>query len=359
MNITVVGGGNIGTQFAVHCAHAGHSVTMYTSRPDEFDSELMIVDESGNVVLKGILNNVTSSAEVAMADADLVLITVPSTLMKKTADEIGPFIRSNALIGVVPGNGGSECAFKKCIDRGITFFAIERVPAVARLLEYGKVVRSVGYRSELHVAALPHSMSKHCCELVSSLFDMPCKPIACFLSMTLTPSNPILHTTRLKTIFKDYQEGVFYSKLPLFYEEWDDASSELLLKCDDEVQQICAALTEFDLSDVKSLREHYESPDVPSMTKKICSIEAFKGLNTPAIETGNGLIPDFSSRYFTADFSYGLTIIAQIAKLVGEEVPTINAVLDWYKQFSNGTKEFQYSDYGIYTRNDLIEFYSL
>lgn len=358
MNITVVGGGNIGTQFAVHCAHAGHSVTMYTSRPDEFDSELTIVDESGNVVLKGTLNNATSSAEVAMADADLVLITVPSTLMKKTADEIGPFIRSNALIGVVPGNGGSECAFKKCIDRGITFFAIERVPAVARLIEYGKTVRSVGYRSELHVAALPHSMSDHCCELVSSLFDMPCKPIACFLSMTLTPSNPILHTTRLKTIFKDYKEGGSYPKLPLFYEEWDNDSSELLLKCDDEVQQICAALTEFDLSDVKSLREHYESPDVPSITKKICSIEAFKGLKTPAIETENGFIPDFSSRYFTADFSYGLTIIAQIAHLIDLDVPYIKSVLSWYKSLVYDIKEFNYSDYGINSRPDLVRFYS-
>lgn len=359
MNVTVVGGGNIGTQFAVHCAHAGHKVTMYTSRPNEFDSELQIVDESGSVVMCGALSKATSSAEEAMADADLVLITVPSTLMKKTADEIGAFIRSDAFIGVVPGNGGSECAFKKCIERGNTFFAIERVPAVARLVEYGKTVRSVGYRSELHVAALPRSMTERCSEVVSDIFDMPCKTINCFLSMTLTPSNPILHTTRLKTIFADYHEGLVYKSLPLFYEEWDDSSSELLLKCDDEVQKICSSLKEFDLSDVKSLREHYESPDVPSMTKKICSIKAFKGLETPAIETPDGFIPDFGSRYFTADFAYGLTIIKQISILAGINVPNINSVLKWYQNLCPDVPAFCYNDYGITNKEQLISFYLL
>lgn len=358
MNITIVGGGNIGTQFAVHCAHAGHVVTMLTSRPNEFESELQIVDESGSVAMRGALNKATDSAEEAMADANLVLITVPSNLMKKTADEIASYIRQDALIGVVPGNGGCECAFKDCLERGNTFFAIERVPAVARLVEYGKSVRSVGYRSELHVAALPHAKTEHCCEVVSGIFNMPCKPISCFLSMTLTPSNPILHTARLKSIFADYHDGVTYKSLPLFYEEWDDASSELLLKCDDEVQQICAALNEFDLSDVKSLREHYESPDVQSMTKKIGSIEAFKGLKTPATETPEGFIPDFKSRYFTADFSYGLTIITQIATLSGVVVPYINSVLNWYKCICPNVSAFDYRDYGIDTYADFIEYYS-
>ena len=34
MRITIVGGGNIGTQFAVHCAEKGHEVIIYTSTPE-------------------------------------------------------------------------------------------------------------------------------------------------------------------------------------------------------------------------------------------------------------------------------------------------------------------------------------
>ena len=36
MKITIVGGGNIGTQFAVHCAHKGHEVTLFSSKPERF-----------------------------------------------------------------------------------------------------------------------------------------------------------------------------------------------------------------------------------------------------------------------------------------------------------------------------------
>ena len=97
---------------------------------------------------------------------------------------------------------------------------------------------------------------------------------------------------------------------------------------------------------------------MPSITKKIRSIEAFKGLKTPAIETADGMIPDFSSRYFTADFSYGLTIIAQIADLIDLDIPYIKRVLLWYKSISLDSKEFNYSDYGINSRTDLVTFYS-
>lgn len=45
MNITIVGGGNIGSQFAVHCAAKGHSVIIYTSKYKDFSNELEIVDK--------------------------------------------------------------------------------------------------------------------------------------------------------------------------------------------------------------------------------------------------------------------------------------------------------------------------
>ena len=36
MNVTIVGGGNVGTQFAVHCSSTGNEVTIYTSKPEKF-----------------------------------------------------------------------------------------------------------------------------------------------------------------------------------------------------------------------------------------------------------------------------------------------------------------------------------
>lgn len=90
MKITIEGGGNIGTQFAVHFAEKGHEVIMFTSNPGIFSGSLSIIDK------------------------------------------------------------------------------------------------------------------------IESIFDIPCVRLPGFIALTLTPSNPILHTARLKTIFNEYRPGVTY-----------------------------------------------------------------------------------------------------------------------------------------------------
>ena len=357
MRITVVGGGNIGTQFAVHCAEKGHEVAIFTSDPELFCKQLKIVDETGKITHYGDISFATNDPEKAFRNADLIIVTFPSTMMRYISDIIFEHTDKNVRIGVVPGNGGSECAFRKCIERGNVFFGIERVPAIARLIKKGEIVRSTGYRDELHISSIPICDAEQCCEIIEAIFDMPCKVIPNFLNLTMTPSNPILHTTRLRTLFKDWKPGVVYDSVPLFYEEWDDESSELLFACDDEVQEICKALPEFKLCCVKSLRVHYDSYTVDAMTKKISGIPAFKGLTTPTITVNGKLIPDLHSRYFTADFSYGLSIIQQIGKIAQVETPNIDETMKWYKNIAVETEEFRFSDYGINDKESLEEFY--
>ena len=186
---------------------------------------------------------------------------------------------------------------------------------------------------------------------------MPCKTIPCMLNLTLTPSNPILHTSRLYSLFRNWNEGVTYDSVPLFYEEWDDAASEVLIAMDAEEQAICRALPEFYLDYVKSLREYYEAPTVEKMTKKICSIQAFKGLTTPVVQGGDGVVPDLRSRYFTADFSFGLSIIQQVGRMADVKTPVINTVMDWYRGIALENREFRFKDYGIDSKEVLREFY--
>lgn len=359
MIITIIGGGNIGTQFAVHCAAKGHTVRILTSIPEIFEKSLTAVNENDEVILSGDIDFASADPEKALSGSDAVFVTFPSNLMKKAADDVYSFCKNDTIIGVVPGNGGSECAFRKCIEKGNIFFCIERVPAVARLVKKGSTVRSVGYRAELHAAALPAEDSVRCASLVSDIFGIPCKAAPSVLGLTMTPSNPVLHTARLMTIFRDYREGMVYERLPLFYEEWDDESSELLFLCDDEVQKICRSLPMFDLSGVKSLKEHYDSPTPQKLTEKIRSIKAFKGLGTPSLKVSGGYIPDLHSRYFTADFSYGLSAIVQIAHFAGAEVPHLESVLDWYDRIKLEKDVFRYEDYGIRDAAEFLAFYSL
>lgn len=355
-----MGGGNIGTQFAVHCAEKGNDVYIYTSKPNKFAKEIQIVDHTGKVIHEGIIKEATNSEKEAFENSDLIFVTVPSFAMGQVAKKIIPYLNENTIIGIIPGNGGGEYAFKKALDKGAIIFGLQRVPSVARLVEYGKRVQATGYRKKLKVASLPQKFASYISSIISEIFEMPCTPLSNYLNLTLTPSNPILHTTRLYTIFKNYIPGKEYNNVPLFYEEWNDETTKLLFKCDAEVQNLCHVLSNFNLSEVKSLKDHYENSSIEGFTKKIRSIEGFKGLPTPAIEKNGKYIPDLKSRYFTADFNYGLKIFLDVAKLYNVNMSNCEKVFKWYDQIKNSSyNEFEISKYEINSKQKLEQFYSL
>lgn len=347
MNITIVGGGNIGTQFAVHCAAKQHRVTIHTSKPQLFQKQLSAVDATGQVFCQGAIYQATDEDARAFSDADVIFITLPADILASFTHRLLPYIRPGVKIGLIPGTGGGECALRECMEKGAILFGLQRVPAVARLVTYGAQVCSTGYRPELFAAALPKKHTAECCSLLSGIFDMPCTPLPDYLNLTLTPSNPILHTTRLRTLFADYQPGVVYPRIPLFYQEWTDATSRLLIACDKEVQALCRALSDFDLSGVKPLTLHYESDTPEKMTKKISGIPAFQGLPSPQVPVEGGFIPDLTSRYFTADFSYGLSILVQVAKMAGVDAPHMEATLQWYMNLANPRNMFSFAQWGL------------
>ena len=88
MKITIVGGGNIGTQFAVHCAEKGHSVVIYTSSPDLFDGHLCIVDELGNITHEGNILYATNDPSIAFKNAELIIVTTPAMVMNSVSSLI-------------------------------------------------------------------------------------------------------------------------------------------------------------------------------------------------------------------------------------------------------------------------------
>ena len=327
--ITVIGGGNIGTLMAAEFAHRGHKVTVYTSRPERWSKKIEVYGAGEKLLLTGNLSKVTNHLREALADAQYIWIVVPAQAFTDLARDMTPFVQKGQKIGVVPGSGGAEFAFKGMLEKGCTLFGLQRVHSIARLKEYGKAVYELGRKAELQVGAIPSEETADICNTVEKLFDMPCAALKNYLSATLVASNAILHTTRLYSMFKEHRAGDVYPRNFLFYEEWTDASSEMLIACDRELQELCGAIP-LDLRAVKSLRDHYESQTVKAMTDKISGIKAFKGLLSPMKEAAGGWVPDWYSRYFTADFPFGLKIIKDMAAIFGVLTPNIDTVWDWY-----------------------------
>lgn len=333
MNITIVGGGNIGTLMAGDFAAAGHSVTMLVSDPARWSNTLQVLGEGDTLLKEGPLALVTDNAALAMASPEVVFITHPTFMLEETAQRLAPFVAEEQLIGIVPGACG-EFFFGEALNRGATIFGLQRVHDIARIKERGASVYSLGRKSEIQIGTLPSTQSERVASLMADLFAMPAVALPNYLIETLTPSNPILHTTRICSMFRQWEEGITYPRNILFYEEWDVPSAELLLACDDELQSLCRALeraTELDLSLVRPLREHYESADAAALAAKISSIPAFRGLTSPMKEIGpEQWIPDFQSRYFRADFAYGLKAIRDIAALAMVPTPFMDDVYHWY-----------------------------
>ena len=193
---------------------------------------------------------------------------------------------------------------------------------------------------------------------MEELFDMQCEILPNYLCITLTPSNPVLHTSRLYTMFRSFEQPL--SDNPLFYADWTDEASDVLLKLDDEVQSICHALDAIDLGSVRSLKDHYESDSARSLTKKLRSIESLSKIHSPMKQTGDGWGPDFGSRYFTCDFNYGLDILQQFATILRLNTPTIDEVMAWYRRSVPSVgRALELSHFGLHSKRDIYDYYQI
>ncbi len=354
MKICIVGGGNLGTAMAADFASKDHSVNILTSRPHEWQKNISadeMIRGGGNRFIAE-LNLVTADAAEALDATDYVFVTLPSHVQGDFAKKIAPFSNDKKFV-MVPGFGGAEFLMQPALKKGAELFGFQRVPFIARLKEYGKSVWFERKKS-LQLAKFFGAEIDSACRDMEKLFSIPCAALDNYLCVTLTPSNPVLHTARLYSMLKNNSADKF------FYADWNDAASEILFKLDDEVQAICRALKEIDLQSVRSLKVHYESDTVPALTKKIRSIPSLKKILSPLKKTPQGLQPDFDSRYFKCDFEFALDILLQFAEILNVDSPTMREVMNWYRQKTkNFFRAVNLSECGIKSEEDIYNFYRL
>lgn len=73
MNITIIGGGNIGTLMAAELADRGYRVTVYTSKAERWQKQIEVYDAKDSFLLAGNIYCVTADMKQAVEHADLIL----------------------------------------------------------------------------------------------------------------------------------------------------------------------------------------------------------------------------------------------------------------------------------------------
>jgi hypothetical protein len=328
MKICICGGGNLGHVVAGFIAAQGeHEVSILTRHPEQWCHQLQ-VEIPEQTVLLGNVNNIFAVAKDAVCQAELILLCLPGFAIREALMQIRDYIQPEAAVGSVVSSTGFFFEAMELLPKTITLFGFQRVPFISRIIEYGHCARLLGYKDKLSVAIEHSEDPERLRQHLESLFKTPTHLLDSFYEASLSNSNPLLHPSRLYDLWSDWQESAVYNRVPFFYEEWTERAAQLYMEMDAELQKLLAVLP-VRRGSIPTVLDYYESTDAVSLTHKLRSIEAFKGIKAPMKETGNGFVPDFHSRYFTEDFPYGLAIIRRQAQEKGIATPTIDRVMEW------------------------------
>ena len=324
--ICICGGGNLGLVCAAVFASRGVRVNMLTGHPADWNSDIRAIDREWRVY-SGHVHLITDSPEAAVRGVDAVLLCVPGFRIEPVLRQIEPYVDKNIPVGSVVSSTGFFEFAGRILGEDACLFGFQRVPYIARATEYGKTGMLLGYKPLLCLSIEncrdPESLRK---ELIS-LFNNPIRMLRNRYEASLTNSNPLLHTSRLYSLLSGRETKPLDNEV-MFYADWTIEASRLLIAMDKEFMQLTSSLG-IGRDAIPSILEYYESTDAESLTAKLQSIEAFKELKLPVVETERGLLPDYGSRYFTEDFRFGLRYIVELAEKRGIPHPLMRRVYDW------------------------------
>lgn len=337
MKVCIVGGGHIGTTLLCYVknTHPEYTVTMYTRRPNLFSKQIKCNDWEGGKNYTITPDAISNEASVSAKGADIVFIALPHFAVEKAFADIAPYVSEKAFVGVLPGGGGCEFFFGKYFTDKQTLFGFQRVPFTAKLQEYGKEANLKSWKPFSVVGTLPSCRIDEACKMIETC-GLKTKKAANYLEVALTPTNPVLHTSRTNELFGNYDRNHVFTEKVKFYVGWSDKASTTLFGMDAELQQLLKKITEaigLETSAIRPLAEHYESPTISSLTAKINSIATFQSVFAPMKEVEGGFVADTASRMFTEDFPWGLAVIRSYFDLFDMKAPTMDRVLSWYADY--------------------------
>lgn len=327
MKVCICGGGSLGHVIAGwSAAKVKAQVSVYTSRPGEWVSDIVVDTPEGDK-LTGHIFKVSDDPREVVSPADVVLFCYPGYLIESTLKRLKPFFRKDAFIGSVFSSTGFFFDARKVLAPDQPLWGFQRVPFIARVGEYGHSAHLLGYKSELKVAVenVPTEEKQAFAEFLSEWFERKVTLLDNYFEASLSNSNPLLHPAVLYDMFAG--DKVYDRKIYL-YREWSESAAELLIKMDEEFFRLLEVLP-VRRGFLPTILDYYESKDAASLAAKLRSIPAFQNLEAPMKQGPTGWVPDYSSRYFSEDFPYGLKLICTLAHEKGVPVPTLDRVLEW------------------------------
>mmetsp|Transcript_28673 Transcript_28673/g.82035 ORF Transcript_28673/g.82035 Transcript_28673/m.82035 type:complete len:762 (-) Transcript_28673:104-2389(-) len=373
--IGVMGGGNASHVYMALFSLKGYEVHVFADFGDEAErlnaagKEITILDRCGAEGKPGVTDEPQFAAKVSgtiskdaaevIPKCDVIMISLPSFAFVPLLNNIKAHLKDGCVIYFLPGQGGADFTVRKemteALDTGkLTFCGVCPMPFNCRIKDYGKLVDLAAFKDNYDLASFPPHDAQQSAKLLGELLGRNVFPSGNFGALHLIGLNPNIHPARTYALWKNWDGKTPYPENPLFYEQWDDYSSEI---ADAISKERCQAWTEIikitcgsagKVEDVLMLKDYiYKLYTVkikdPSNTKGVFSTNpGYAGFRCPMKEEGGGWVPDFGNRYFTEDIPESFAIYKGIAELAGYPTPMIDTCIFWAqahmgKEYITGT----------------------
>ena len=326
--ITIIGAGNGGFAAAADLTLRGFEVTL--AELPQYADNLRGVLEKGGIELEimastGLrsgfaqIKRATADLELALQDAELVLVIVPSFAQRTIAELCAPYIRSGQIIILTPGNfGGAYDFYRRLIKSGAPGDVIvgetnSLMYACRKTSETGVWIR--GYKKELLFAAYPGKYTDYVLEKTRSVYPTFTKMNSIWETGLSNP-NCLLHIP----IMLGNVANIDNQKDVLFYHE---ALTESIGRIMDAMDEERMTLNQFG----------FNLPSLFSIVKSHYPHQGAVGDTTWELSHSNPIYPTsklpttLDHRYLTEDIPFGLIPLQQILLKYNIPCPTITSVV--------------------------------
>lgn len=305
-------------------------------------------------------DRVSTDAGVVVADADIVIITVPAHARPQALQAIAPHLSSSkpVYVGAIPGFCGFDWLAEASLGErsNVVIWGMKDVPHTAFDLKPGVSVKMGGGKSQLYVALHDRESAQsrqHLEKILTTLYGPCVTMLDHYLEITLTPGNPIMHSSVIYGLIGPY--GQWHRKIfpqrMCWWTECPELGAYFLERMDQESQELCSVISQrmgIDLSSVKSLKQEIveaygeQIRDQSSMLSILRTNQAYNDILAPMIPADDnraGYVIERESRAFNEDVAYGLVLLVEMARRFELKVPYIEEVLQWSVSYMQGLRD--------------------
>lgn len=369
LNVVICGAGRTGHLSAVLFKQmAGVRVCLFTrddelveshrNKSDGREAHRIAALMPDGTTVTAHVDAITNDPQLAFADADVVIVTVPAHVRPALLASIAAHLPSDkpVYVGAIPGFCGFDWLAGHALAArpNAVVWGMKDVAHTAFDLRPGVSVRMGGAKRTLYVATHARESAASRAALLACLrrlYTSRVELLDHYLEITLTPGNPIMHSSVIYGLIGPYgqwHDRAFAQRL-CWWTDCPELGAYFLERSDEESRTLCRALERrlgVDLSSIKPLKQEIveaygeQIRDSSTMLSVLRTNQAYDAIEAPLVPTADGIAYriDKESRAFHEDVAYGLVLLVEMAQRLNVRVPYIEEILRWNVAYMGGLR---------------------